>query len=298
MSVGDFPRIEFGDEISVKKGARAMLTSGVFAFELFKGASFHLQALNGPELPAVLDSGHLHFSFKEDTGGRLRLETPNSKLTSIGDTRFTVCQPTEGKTCLVVKEGAVELIYQGGRETYEGDGTIIQGACVTEGEAPGPTVCIPNHEFEAWLEQARLDETSPPLGQLVNQSVECGRQSRTAWTSVPGIELWTNTGVDVKAGDTLRIEAGGAIAHGGGGPLIFPDGDPTRLGHESNLPGVRNTNHASLIGKIGEDGTAFLVGSTYEVVTETGGRLFLGVNDIGVDNNDGEFFAVITVVSS
>ena len=298
VSPDEFKKIKLGDEIIVKEGARARLTSEEFAFELFMGAIFHLEALNGLELSAVLDGGHLRFWFKDDTDARLLLKTPSAEMTTIGsDTEFTVCQPSEAKTCLVVEEGEVELIYQGERETYHGDGSVNQGAFVSVGEDLKPTVCLPSHEFEAWLEQARLDETSPPLGQLVNGSLPCGSVSRT-WTSIPAVEVWTDTEVDVAAGDTLRIEAGGAIAHGGGGPLIFPDGDSTRNPHVSNLPEVRNTNHASLIGKIGEDGTAFLVGSNYEGVAETGGRLFLGINDVGVDNNDGEFFAVITVVSS
>ena len=62
-----------------------------------------------------------------------------------------------------------------------------------------------------------------------------------------------------------------------------------------NLEGVEEANHNSLIGRIGEAGTPFLVGSQVLFEADTEGRLFLGINDTGVGNNAGEFTANITV---
>ena len=50
-----------------------------------------------------------------------------------------------------------------------------------------------------------------------------------------------------------------------------------------------------MIGRIGEAGAPFLVGSELSSTADTEGRLFLGINDIDVENNSGEFTATITV---
>jgi hypothetical protein len=33
------------------------------------------------------------------------------------------------------------------------------------------------------------------------------------------------------------------------------------------------------------------------MTVESEGRLYLGINDIGVDNNDGEFVAIVTLIT-
>ncbi len=54
-------------------------------------------------------------------------------------------------------------------------------------------------------------------------------------------------------------------------------------------------NHGALIGKIGESGAPFAVGSDFSSASLAPGRLFLGVNDRGPDNNSGAFTATVTV---
>ena len=65
-----------------------------------------------------------------------------------------------------------------------------------------------------------------------------------------------------------------------------------------NVEGLEEENHASLIGRIGESGAPFLVGSELSFTADTEGRLFLGINDNSVKNNAGAFTATITVNSS
>jgi hypothetical protein len=56
-------------------------------------------------------------------------------------------------------------------------------------------------------------------------------------------------------------------------------------------------NHSALIGKIG-DGDPFLVGKSKSFDVAAQGRLFLGVNDHGVENNSGSFQVMITVTAA
>jgi hypothetical protein len=59
------------------------------------------------------------------------------------------------------------------------------------------------------------------------------------------------------------------------------------------LPGA--AHHAGLIGRISGSGTPFFVGSDFTGPALQGGELFLGINDIGVDNNSGAFAATVQV---
>ncbi len=64
------------------------------------------------------------------------------------------------------------------------------------------------------------------------------------------------------------------------------------------MEGLEEANHAGLIGRIGESGAPFQVGSRLLSKADTEGRLFLGINDRDVDNNAGEFTATITLTPS
>ena len=114
---------------------------------------------------------------------------------------------------------------------------------------------------------------------------------------VPGTEQWTDTGIDLSVDDRVLIEADGAITPSKGDvPLYGPDGVSDRpSARQFNVEGVKEANHAGLIGRIGEAGAPFVVGSQLLSEADTEGRLFLGINDTGVGNNDGEFTATITV---
>lgn len=114
---------------------------------------------------------------------------------------------------------------------------------------------------------------------------------------VPGTEQWTDTGVDLSIGDTVLIEADGAVTPAENNePLYGPDGVPDRPSARAfNIDGLEEENHNGLIGRIGEGGAPFHVGSQLQYIADIDGRLFLGMNDSDVANNAGEFTATITV---
>lgn len=124
-----------------------------------------------------------------------------------------------------------------------------------------------------------------------------GESSGPVTVVVPGTEQWTDTGINLNVGDTVLIEADGEITPSDPDvPLHGPDGVPDRpSARVFNVEGAEEANHNSLIGRIGEDGAAFQVGSQLQSKADTDGRLFLGINDVDVANNAGEFTATITV---
>jgi hypothetical protein len=133
---------------------------------------------------------------------------------------------------------------------------------------------------------------------LASVAAACGSEESSTPTSVvvPGTEQWTDTGIDLSIDDTVSIEADGEIS-----PSerfvspSGPNGNADPAGRKFNVEGLEDVDHAGLIGRIGETGAPFLVGSQLLSKADTAGRLFLGINDGDVGNNSGAFTATVTV---
>jgi hypothetical protein len=102
--------------------------------------------------------------------------------------------------------------------------------------------------------------------------------------AVPGKPTWTETGLEVLAGQSLTIEASGQVCTGGD-KCDYPDGQPAP--HDKNEKGFESRGHGALIGAIGD--TRFFVGRERRIVAPASGRLVLGVNDRDTDNNSGRY---------
>ena len=100
---------------------------------------------------------------------------------------------------------------------------------------------------------------------------------------------WNDSGVDVRAGQTIYFEAQGRVRWG----RDRQDGPAGERNSPSNpnRP-MGNRNAAALIGRIGND--MFFIGDeTGPVRMRSGGRLFLGVNDDVLADNTGNFRVVV-----
>jgi len=118
-----------------------------------------------------------------------------------------------------------------------------------------------------------------------------GRPTRPAGlrerdTTVEGSVAWNNTGIEVRAGQTVYFEATGRVKWG-------PDRRDGAAG-ERNSP--RNPNRpmpnrpaAALIGKIGAESNDyfFIGGDEGPIRMPVRGRLFLGINDDHLIDNSG-----------
>jgi hypothetical protein len=118
-----------------------------------------------------------------------------------------------------------------------------------------------------------------------------GRPSgmRERQTIVSADVAWNDSGVDVRAGQTIYFEAQGRVRWG----RDRQDGPAGERNSPSNpnRP-MGNRNAAALIGKIGND--MFFIGDeTGPVRVRTGGRLYLGVNDDVLTDNSGNFRVVV-----
>src|SRR5207253_8801079 len=101
---------------------------------------------------------------------------------------------------------------------------------------------------------------------------------------------WTNTGLVVRRGQRLKVNASGRVSLGNN-RFSTPDGLP-------NVPDrdklMRNQPTGGLIAVIGDDNDDFIfVGRSRDFVVQRDGVLFLGVNEGNLSDNSGLFDVTI-----
>jgi hypothetical protein len=106
---------------------------------------------------------------------------------------------------------------------------------------------------------------------------------------------WTNSGLVVRRGQRLRINASGRVSLGRGrfsmpgGTTTIPDNDKL----------MRNEATGALIAVIGDDNDDFiLIGPRRDFVAQRDGVLFLGVNEGDLGDNTGTYDIVIEAEAS
>lgn len=110
---------------------------------------------------------------------------------------------------------------------------------------------------------------------------------------VSGRQQWTATGITVRRGETLSINASGQIQ-------LSADSNDT-----ASIAGAKSGRYPTagapmprvlaggLLGRIG-NGQPFPIGDQTSLPMPASGQLFLGINDDNVDDNGGEFRVTIT----
>lgn len=104
---------------------------------------------------------------------------------------------------------------------------------------------------------------------------------------------WTDTGVNVRAGDTLIFDAVGQVRLSDN-PGDFAEASGSETGRRAAGAPVRNAPAGGLIARIG-NGAPVYVGDRRAVRAPANGRLYLGVNDDHLADNVGDYHVTITV---
>jgi len=126
--------------------------------------------------------------------------------------------------------------------------------------------------------------------------------------SVPSQGDWTDTGLDVVEGQELIFRAVGQVSLQKGNPVTYcgPDG----YNYQSLQQPLQDENIGALIGKVyflisvevdeetgeeirNEREKIFYIGSAKRVTMPMDGRLYLGINENLVADNDGAFHVLI-----
>jgi hypothetical protein len=118
-----------------------------------------------------------------------------------------------------------------------------------------------------------------------------GRPSgmREKQTIVSADVAWNDTGIDVRAGQTVFFEATGQVRWGKD-RRDGPEGEHNSPNNPNRPMGNRNA--AALIGRIGND-TFYIGDEKGPVRLRSTGRLYLGVNDDVLTDNSGNFRVVV-----
>jgi len=111
--------------------------------------------------------------------------------------------------------------------------------------------------------------------------------------SVNAKQPWTSTGMTVRKGEVLSFNATGEVQLSSD-----PNDVATAFGSKSgrkaaNAP-LPNVLAGALIGRIGTTGQPFAIGSGVPVTMPAAGQLFLGINDDGFEDNQGELRVDVT----
>lgn len=124
------------------------------------------------------------------------------------------------------------------------------------------------------------------------QSSQIAEGSRSI--TVPANQGWTATGISLRTGDVVTISATGSASMGAGWPPMPPAGRSPDCGGRQGFPAAQLPCW-SLIGRVGEQGVIFPVGSGTALRVPKDGELFFGVNDDIIGDNSGSWTATVVV---
>jgi len=116
-----------------------------------------------------------------------------------------------------------------------------------------------------------------------NNSSTAGGNSRGI--NVAGNRAWTATGLSVRRGEPLTINASGQVKIGGNDGQAFGPGGASETNPGNPIPSAQT---GALIGRIG-NGAPFVIGTSNRIQAPAAGQLFLGVNDSYFNDNFGNF---------
>jgi hypothetical protein len=169
------------------------------------------------------------------------------------------------------------------RELYRFTGTVSPSA------APAETVTPSDSATARATRNPRLrNRTTRPSINTNTRLVEVGS------TTINPRTAWTDSGITVRRGDVLVFDPTGTIQFSRSRDHITgPEGSDARAGRSEGLP-MPSEPVGALIGRVGVNGRMFVIGAgTEDIEIPANGRLFLGVNDDGLNDNSGSFEVVI-----
>ena len=132
-----------------------------------------------------------------------------------------------------------------------------------------------------WLNRPEFVGQAPVAAATSGQSV-----------LVDARERWSDTGIDVTAGEVLTFDVDGQIRMSANVDDVAGPGGSASGRRAAQAP-LRNQSAGALIGNI--NGRPFFIGSRRSIQAPATGRLMLGVNDDHLADNEGHFNVMVTI---
>ena len=113
--------------------------------------------------------------------------------------------------------------------------------------------------------------------------------------TLTGSSQWIDTGVDLRTGDTVEIEATGTLQYQGAAPAS-PDGLQRGFMDLLRILPMKDAGRGALLGRIGDSEAArpFLIGAHRKTNAAVAGKLFLSVNQMSNEAPQGSYEVKIT----
>jgi len=110
---------------------------------------------------------------------------------------------------------------------------------------------------------------------------------------VEGTQPWTDTGINVRVGDTITFDSQGTVRISNNRNDIAGVGGTLSGRREANAP-LPNQVAGALIARIGNSAPMF-IGNRRSVRAPFSGRIYLGINDDSLNDNSGDFQVTVAV---
>ena len=131
-------------------------------------------------------------------------------------------------------------------------------------------------------ERAKNAEALEQITELQDAIILSTNVGRRLAVTVNANAGWIDTGLDVETGWELLLNANGEWSAQGTNAAYRCNADGrASAGLHNGLP------VGALVGKVGESGSAFMVGTRVRLMVKNPGRLFLACNDAGPQDNQG-----------
>ena len=182
-------------------------------------------------------------------------------------------------------------VYMEDVESIEFDSTGVSGNTSEDPSNTQPSYQPPTNTQPSYQPPTNTQPSYTPPGPTTNpNSSPTFFQINARVRADNANNGWTNTGLVVRRGQRLRINASGRVSLGNN-RFATPDG-------LANIPDrdklMRNQPTGGLIAVIGDDNDDFIfVGRSRDFVVQRDGVLFLGVNEGNLSDNSGNYDVVI-----
>ena len=157
----------------------------------------------------------------------------------------------------------------------------------------------------SWPAAAQLvGDQGPPLATQVDSSnpqvptqVHAGKKRLAKDFTIKGDSQWTDTNIEVQAGERVLITATGKLRYLDAKEENGPEGVPRGFKDLLRILPFNGAGRGALIGRIGDTDIAetFLIGAQREVPAPVAGKLAVGLNQATTDSADGSYSVHIEV---
>jgi hypothetical protein len=148
--------------------------------------------------------------------------------------------------------------------------------------------------------QQQLTNSPEPSGKPPATTAVPAKPVSTKELTLAGSKVWTDTGIALEPGQKFSVSAEGKLRYSDAKEDNGPEGLTRGFKDLIRILPLNEAGRGALIARIGDPDFAqpFLLGAHKEIIAPVGGKLFLGINQSGVDTGDGSYKVKLEIFAS